>query len=119
MHLAPSVLNYIYLGLLLLALSLIEFLRGGADLLFHLPSCALLAATAVLTIASIRRTQIPANLYCLLASALFFAYLLGRILSSPVEYLARHDLYSVLGALIVYLLIALLLATPKQRLWLV
>jgi len=112
-------LNYLYLGLLFLALIVIEFLAGGASLLFSLPSCAILSLAAALTLISFRRKDIPANLFCLLGSAVFFGYVLLRIRTSPVEYLTRHDLFSVLGALIAYMLVAFYLTTPKLRLWLV
>ena len=110
-------LNYLYLGLLFIALTVIEFLAGGASLLFSLPSCGILALVAVLSLASFRRDRVPVNLFCLLGSVVFFAYILGRIRASPVEYLTRHDLFSVLGALIVYCLTAFYLTDPKQR-WL-
>ncbi len=119
MHPAALTLNYLYLGLLFLALILIEFLAGGASLLFSLPSCAILSLAAVLTLASFRHKDLPANLFCLLGSAVFFGYVLLRIRTSPVEYLTRHDLFSVLGALIVYGLVAFYLTTPKLRMWLV
>jgi succinate-acetate transporter protein len=40
---------------------------------------------------------------------------LGRALGSPVEYLARVDLLMVLAMWIVYLLVAFVITTPKQR----
>ncbi len=112
-------LNYLYFGLLFLALIVIEFLAGGASLLFNLPSCAILSVAAGLTLVSFRRRDLPANLFCLLGSAVFLGYVLVRIRTSPVEYLTRHDLFSVLGALIAYLLVAFYLTSPKLRLWLV
>jgi O-antigen ligase len=72
-----------------------------------------------LTLASFWRPKLPANLGCVLASAVFFGYILARTLTSPVEYLGRHDLFSVLAALIVYFLVAFYLTTPKHRFWLI
>ena len=113
-----SALNYFYLGILFISLALIEFLAGGASLLFSLPSYGLLCLLALLSLISFRHRQVPANLFCLGAGALFFGYILTRILTSPVEYLTRHDLFEVLGALIVYLLMTAHLTSPKHRLWL-
>jgi len=118
-HPAIGALNYLYLGLLLLCFTLIEVLAGGASLIYNLPCSALLVVAAFLSLASFRKSQPPANVYCLAGSALFFGYILARIVTSPVEYLTRHDLFSILSALIVYLLLAAHLTSPKHRLGLV
>ena len=118
LHPAPFALNQLYLGLLFACLVVIEFLGGGSSLLFSLPSYGILSLLGLLSVSSFRRPQVPANLYCLLGTAVFFGYILARILTSEVEYLTRHDLFSVLAALIVYLVMALYLTSPKQRLWL-
>jgi len=110
--------NYLYLGLLFLALAVIEVLQAGTRFVFSLPSYTILSLAGISTLLSFRRPQFPANMVCLLGSALFFGYLLFRILTSPVEYLARADFFSVLGGLVVYLLVAFFLTAPKQRLWL-
>lgn len=108
-------MNYVYIALVVVALVVIELLIGGTRLLFSLPSYSLLALTSVLSLYSFRRPQIAANIYCLMATGFFFAYIILRCLFSPVEYLARSDLYIVLGALMVYLLFALILTMPKYR----
>jgi O-antigen ligase len=107
--------NYIYIGLLVGAFLLIELLIGGTRLLFSLPSCGILALVSVLSLYSFRRSQIPANIYCLATAAFFSLYILLRQALSPVEYLARGDLYILLGALMVYLFVALILTMPKYR----
>ena len=112
-------LNNCYLALLLLSLVLIEFLIGGTRLLFSLPSYGLLSVAAVSTVFSFRRQQFPPSIVCLAASGLFVGYMLVRITTSPVEYLARYDFYTLLGALLVYLLVSFQLTIPKHRLWLV
>ena len=86
-------MNHFYLTLLLLALVLIECLIGGLRMAFALPSYGILSLAAVSTLLSFRKPQFPANIICLGASLLFFGYLLGRILKSPVEYLARPETY--------------------------
>jgi O-antigen ligase len=107
--------NYVYIGLLAVAFVLIELLIGGTRLLFSLPSCGILALVSFLSLYSFRRSQVAANRYCLLATGVFAAYIIARIFFSPVEYLARSDLYILLGALMIYLLVALILTMPKYR----
>jgi len=96
----------------------IDCLIGGLRLVFSLPAYAILSLTAFSTVLSFRRPQFPANMLCLSGTALFFGYVLIRIFKSPVEYLARADLFCVLAALIVYFLLAFFLTAPKHRLWL-
>jgi O-antigen ligase len=108
-------LNYLYIGLLVIALLLIELLIGGTRLLFSLPSCGILALVSFISLYSFRRSQIPANVYCLGATGLFAVYIVLRLIFSPVEYLARADLYILLGALMIYLFVALILTVPKYR----
>lgn len=108
-------MNYLYIGLMAVAFVVIELLIGGTRLLFSLPSCGILALVAFLSLYSYRREQIPANFYCLIATSVFALYTIGRIIFSPVEYLARGDLYILLGALMVYLFVALILTMPKYR----
>ncbi len=108
-------MNYVYIGLLVVALVVIELLIGGTRLLFSLPSCGILALVSFLSLYSFRRSQVPANVYCLLATGLLTLYLGCRILFSPVEYLARTDLYTLLGALMIYLFVALILTVPRYR----
>ena len=108
-------LNYVYIALLIVAFGLIELLIGGTRLLFSLPSCGVLALVSFLSLYSFRRSQIPANIYCLATAGIFSCYILVRIFLSPVEYLAREDLYILLGAVMIYLFIALILTMPKYR----
>jgi len=108
-------LNYLYITLLVVALVVIELLIGGTRLLFSLPSCGLLALVSFLSLYSFRRSQIPANIYCLFATGVFTLYIILRIFLSPVEYLARTDLYILLGGLMIYLFVALILTVPKYR----
>jgi hypothetical protein len=97
------------------ALVVIELLIGGTRLLFSLPSYSLLALTFDLEplfvppAADCREYLLPDGDRHLLR------YVILRCLFSPVEYLARSDLYIVLGALMVYLLFALILTMPKYR----
>ena len=64
------------------------------------------------------KTRGPAIFNLLLCAALFFGYILARALLSPVPYLARSDIYSVLGGLLVYFFVACIFTDsytcPKQ-----
>ena len=108
-------MNYVYIALVVVALVVIELLIGGTRLLFSLPSYGILALTSLLSLYSFRRPQIPANLHCLTAAGIFLGYVILRCFFSPVEYLARVDLYMVFGALMVYLLFTLILTVPVYR----
>ncbi len=112
-----SVLNVVYAVLIGLALTVIEFLIGGTRLVFSLPAYGLLAVAECFRWCDLRRPKLPANGWCLGASALFFGYILVRALTSPVAYLAWDDdswcwppdSLSADG---------LLLTDPRRRLWL-
>ena len=97
------------------ALGLIQILIGGTRLIYSIPGYALLALVGLLTIFSLgKRTPRPDQL-CLLSAATFFGYILIRNLFSPVAYVARPDLYSVLGGLTVYFFIACVCTSAKAR----
>lgn len=89
-------------------------------MVFSLPCYGLLAVAALATLFDGTRRPIGERAkWCLRASGVFFTYVIIRTLASPVEYIARTDLYMVLGALILYLLIVLHLNTSGRRLWIV
>ena len=102
------------------ALVALDALIGGRRLVFSLPCYGLLSIAAVATFFARNRGQIPQRLrWCLVASGVFFGYVLVRTLASPSEYLARTDLYMVLGAVLLYLLVVLHVNSSGRRLWLV
>lgn len=108
-------MNYLYIALLVSALVVVELLIGGTRLLFSLPSYGILALVSFLSLYSFRRPQVSANLTCLVGTGVFVVYVIARILFSPVEYLARTDLFMILGGLMFYLFVALYLTVPKYR----
>lgn len=112
----PARLTELFCWLLLAAaFALIQTLIGGTRLVFSLPAYALVASAGVLGIFLLRaRKPLPDQL-CFLASTIFFGYVITRALLSPVPYLARADIYSALGGLLVYLLVACFLTGPKAR----
>jgi O-antigen ligase len=108
----------ICIALLVAAFSLIQVLIGGTRLIFSLPAYVLLAAMGLVTILLARRRVGPApEKLCLVSSVLFFGYIILRAMTSPVAYLARADIYSVLGGLLVYLFVACICVDNKRRMW--
>ncbi len=103
--------------LFIVAFWLIQGLFGGTRLAYSLPSYSLIALGSILSLLSLKRplAQRP-QAACLGVSAVFFAYILVRAAFSPIAYLWWPDFYMVLGCLIVYLLTALHLTSPKLRL---
>ena len=102
-------------GLLAVALGLIQTLIGGTRLIFSLPAYAILASVGLLTIFVFRQPKPRPAQICLVSSAIFFGYILARAFFSPVAYTARPDVYAVLGGLIVYLFVACIGTSAKLR----
>ncbi len=104
-------MNALLFALVALALATTQMLAGGRHLALCLPGYGLLAVAAILSWWPTRRIPIPREATeCLAAGVIFFAYVAGRALFSPAEYLARNDLYMALGAIALYLLAALTLS---------
>lgn len=101
--------------LLASAFAVIQMLIGGTRLLFSLPAYGLLGLMSILALLAIGSTKPRPNQICLLSSTVFFGYVLGRAFFSPVDYLSRPDIYSVLGCLLVYLFVACIFTGAKQR----
>ncbi len=93
-----------------------QVLIGGTRLVFSLPAYGIIAIAAVLALVSFRRTKPKPDVLCLLSSALFFGYVAGRALLSPVPYVAQTDLYIVLGSLLVYGITVTVFTEAKTRL---
>ena len=102
--------------LLLAAFVTIQVLIGGTRMVFSLPSYLAIGAAGVLAVLAFRREKPLPNGLCLAATVLFFTYALVRAWLSPVPYIARSDIYSVLAGLVVYLVTAYVLTGPKHRL---
>jgi O-antigen ligase len=97
------------------AFAIIQAFIGGTRLLFSLPAYGLLAIIGLLAVLSFRRPKPLPDQLCLISSVVFFGYILGRALLSPVEYLARADTYSVLGGLLIYFFVACIFTESKRR----
>lgn len=106
-----------YLGLLGFSFLAISALGAGTRLEHALPCYAVVAMAAILSVFSLKRpSREGISRACLGATGVFFGYVLLRILFSPVDYLARTDLYMVLAGLIVYLITAEYLKSSQHRL---
>ena len=101
--------------LLAAAFATIQALIGGTRLLFSMPAYGLLSLIGLLALFSLGRAKPEPNRFCLVSTVLFFGYILTRALFSPVDYLARPDIYSVLGGLLVYFFVACLFTEAKRR----
>ena len=101
--------------LLGLGFATVQAMIGGTRLLFSLPAYGLIAIAAVFVLVSLRRAKPQPDALCLLGTALFTGYIIGRALLSPAPYVARTDLYIVLGALLVYGLTATIFTEAKSR----
>jgi O-antigen ligase len=101
--------------LLVAALLSIQALIGGTRLLFAFPTYALLAAIALLSLASLRSAKPLPNQLCLWSAVLFFGYIELRAATSPAPYLASFDIYSVWSGLIVYFFTACVFTSAKAR----
>jgi len=98
-----------------IALGAIQILIGGTRLLFSLPAYGLLGVVGLLGVFSLRSAKVIPSQVCLASAAAFFGYVLLRALLSPAEYLARSDIYSVLGGLLVYCFVAFICTSPTRR----
>ncbi|MGI8436633.1 MAG: hypothetical protein ACR2NX_06970, partial [Chthoniobacterales bacterium] len=103
--------------LLALALAGMQVLIGGTRLVFSLPMYGLLAGVGVLSLL-VGRAKPSAGRVCFLSSALFFGYVLVRAWFSPVPYIARTDIFSVLGGLVVYFFTASIFVSARRRIYL-
>ena len=103
--------------LLAAALATAQVLIGGTRLLFSLPAYGLVGCAGLLVLLQLRRTKPTSDALCLVGSALFFGYIIGRALLSPAPYAARTDLYIVLGSLVVYGVTATLCTDAKPRMF--
>ncbi|CAN5402612.1 hypothetical protein BH20VER3_BH20VER3_01130 [soil metagenome] len=92
-----------------------QILIGGTRLVYSLPVDALLGLAGFVTIFFLRRARPVPSRLCLWSAGLFFGYILVRAWFSPVAYLARVDIFSVLGGLVVYLAVAHIFTSAPVR----
>jgi len=106
------------LAAFLIALAMVgmQVFIGGTRLAYGLPFYALLGLGGLCTVFFLRQTRPSIGRMCLFSVALFFGYVLVRAGFSPVPYLARADIFSVLGGLVVYLAVATIFTSARWRL---
>ena len=110
-------MHLIVQALTLLATVAAALLIPGLRPVWLIPVYGVLALAALLSWSPKRHAEISVRVVpCLIATAVFFGYILCRAVFSPVEYTARADLFMVLGGLIVYLVTALSATSPTSRL---
>lgn len=108
------------LSLLLLAAVLMQVFIAGARPLYSIPVYGLISLTAILGLPWLWRSKRPApSTVCTAAALIFGLFIAARAWVSPVPYLARTDLFLVLGSLLVYLLFAYQITDSTHRLWFV
>lgn len=101
--------------LVAIALLTTQVLVGGTRQVFSLPAYALLGVGALLLFLALNRSKPEPDRFCLLSAGLFFGFILLRCFTSPVTYLARIDMYSVLGGLLVYFFATCFITESKPR----
>ena len=101
--------------LIAVALAAMQVFIGGTRAVFSLPIYGLLGVAGLFTVFSLRRGRPKPDRICLWSAALFFGYVLVRAWFSPVPYLARADIFSVLGGLVVYLAVAFIITVAPWR----
>ena len=110
-------MTFAVLILVILAVAVTQALEGGTRPIFCLPGYALLALATIVGWWTTRRTPIPRKMAeCLGAAVILCGYICVRAFFSPEEYLARNDLFVALGAMALYLVVALTLTSTKLRL---
>lgn len=112
---SAAFVNALLAALVTSALIYIQLSISGTRLVFSLPAYGVLAACALM-VPVIRRTGREPQKWCLAVVAVFFSYILWRALNSPVEYLARADIYMVLACLMAYGISALFFQKSGTRL---
>ena len=123
----PEVPGSTPLGLIITVIAIVtvgallstQVLIGGTRLLFALPAYAIVALAGALGLLAIREPRSLPDQICLISAVIFFGYILVRASFSPVAYMARSDIYSVLAGLVVYFLTATVLTDSKVRLLIV
>lgn len=92
------------LSFILVALALvgIQVFIGGARLVFSLPAYLLLGGGVLLSFLAIKKIVRP-PVVCTVTVLAMAGWVVARALTSPVEYLARADLFMIVAAVLVYL----------------
>lgn len=107
----------VLITLIAFAFAVIQALIAGAKLVYGLPSYAVFAIAAVFAaVVPWKAAAGKPRIVCVVLTVLLAAYICVRSRLSPVDYLARHDFFMTLGALLTYFIAAVHLPRAKERL---
>lgn len=115
----PKVAEAFSFLLIVLAFATIQVLIGGTRMAFSLPAYVLVGVAGLGAVFSWGREKPAPSRLCFVSAAIFFGYVLVRALLSPVPYIARSDVHSVLAGLVVYFFVACILTDARHRIWLI
>ncbi len=109
-------MRHVAFFLFLLGLVTMQVLLGGAGLVHALPA-GLLLATAALLLVFVRQKKSGHRLriWTGAATVLLAGYVIGRSFFSPVEYLARWDLFLTLAAALGYFMVTEYFVRSRER----
>ena len=100
-------MRYAALFLFILALVVMQVLVGGAGLIYALPADLLLGLAGLSLLFTQREKSCGSLTFWSGISTLLLAgFVMARACFSPVEYLARWDLFLALGAVLIYFMMA-------------
>ena len=107
---------YLLIALLALGIAAVQAGIGGVSLLYALPAYGIIGLAALCSLFEpAKRLSGSTSVRCLAAAIVLAAWIVTRAIYSPVDYLARPDLFMTLAALVVYLLSAVFLAETRSR----
>ena len=113
-------MSYLIIAFIALGIAVAQAGVGGMKLLYSLPAYGIVGLAALCSLFQYsRRVSVGARAACLASALALAGCVVVRSHLSPVDYLARHDLFMTLGALTVYLLAATFLSECRQRVVLV
>jgi len=108
-------MNLLVLIPLLASLAFLEVFIGGARLLYAVPGVLLVGIAAILSILPFKRSGGVSDLPAVLSAVVLAIYILVRNRLSEVEYIARLQFFIMAGCLMVYLMAALVITSPRDR----
>ena len=113
-------MRFVALALFSVVLVLIQVLIGGAGLVYALPSLLLLGVTGLVLVGvSPEKSSNGMTFWSGIAALGLAGFVMGRSYFSPVDYLARWDLFLALGCLVAYLMTSYYFVRAGDRLVLI
>ena len=104
------------LSLIAVALAALQMLLGGTYPVLSIPCYGIVALAGLSSWFGARGSRSSqADRSCLLATAIFFGYIVIRALLTNEDYIARADIYPVLAGLLIYLGFTLFITSSRLR----